>query len=150
MNDGPAPNASAGFPAYGDSLTLKEAERIVNAAMVAAEEIERAMVVAVVDPHGDLIALKRMDQAHLASIDVSVAKARCAARYRRPTKIFQDACTGGAGAGSGVLSLPAVLAVEGGVPLVLDGRVVGAVGVSGGTPAEDGCVASIAVANPRK
>jgi len=132
------------FPAYGESLRLRAADDIIAAGIEAAQAAERAMVIAVVDAAGDLIALKRMDQAHLASIDVAIAKARCAARYRRATKVFQEACVNGSGAASGVLSLPGVLAVEGGVPLVRGGQIVGAVGVSGGTPAEDGIVAGAA------
>jgi uncharacterized protein GlcG (DUF336 family) len=84
-----------------------------------------------------------MDDAQLATYEVALAKGRTALLFQRPSKAFEDVVRGGF---NGVLSLPGVVAVEGGVPLVVDGRVIGAVGASGGTPALDGQVANAGAA----
>jgi glc operon protein GlcG len=93
-----------------------------------------------VDNAGQLVAFERMDNTQTGSIGVSQDKAVSAAMYRRPTKAFQDALAGG-GAGLRVLTLRNANAVEGGLPLVADGKIIGAIGVSGGSAEQDGVVA---------
>jgi glc operon protein GlcG len=98
------------------------------------------MAVAVVDNAGLLVAFERMDNTQTGSIAVSQDKAASAALYRRSTKVFQDALAGG-GAGLRILTLRGANAVEGGLPLVVDGKIIGAIGVSGGSAEQDGVVA---------
>ena len=98
------------------------------------------MAIAVVDTAGQLVAFERMDSTQYGSIGVSQDKAVSAALFRRPTKVFQDALAAG-GAGLRILTLRGASAIEGGIPLTVDGKVVGAIGVSGGSAEQDGVVA---------
>jgi uncharacterized protein GlcG (DUF336 family) len=86
-----------------------------------------------------------MDHTQVGSTQIAIDKARSAARFKRPTKVFQDGLAGG-GAGLRILALQGAIPVEGGVPLVVDGRVVGAIGVSGGTSEQDGVCAAAGAA----
>jgi uncharacterized protein GlcG (DUF336 family) len=95
------------------------------------------MAVAIVDPAGDLVYFERMDDTQAGSIDIAIAKARSAARFKRPTKAFQDTLSAG-GEGLRILALTGAMPVEGGIPLVAGGKVVGAIGASGGTAPQDG------------
>ena len=119
------------------------ARRALLAAEAEAKKNGWAMSIAVVDPWGELIGFLRMDGASPGSIDISRAKARTAARFRRPTKAFEESVTSGRTA---ILSFEGVVTVEGGVPIVIGGAVVGAVGVSGASSAQDGLVAAAGVA----
>jgi uncharacterized protein GlcG (DUF336 family) len=96
-----------------------------------------AMAVAVVDAAGDLVYFERIDATQIGSVTVAIDKARSAARFKRPTKAFQDMLAAG-GDGLRVLRIKGAVPVEGGVPIVVDGKVVGGIGVSGGTSAQDG------------
>ena len=98
------------------------------------------MAIAVVDTDGQLVAFERMDNTRTGSIAVSQDKAACAAMFRRPTKVFQDALAAGS-VGLRVLTLRGASAVEGGIPLAVDGKIIGAIGVSGGSAEQDGVVA---------
>lgn len=120
---------------YGPSLGLEAARRVGAAAVADATASGWTIAVAVVDASGDLVLFERMDGTQVGSIEVAVEKARCAVRFKRPTKEWEDALAGGRNA---VLGIPGVLPVEGGLPL-LDGqgRIVGAVGVSGALPRQD-------------
>ena len=89
------------------------------------------------DGAGDLVYFERMDATQAGSVTIAIDKARSAARFKRPTKAFQDTLAAG-GEGWRVLGLNGAVPVEGGVPLVVDGKIVGAIGVSGGTSAQDG------------
>ena len=120
------------------ALTLAVAKQVAGAAESDAAKNKFTMVIAIVDDGGNLIYLEKMDETQFGSIDVAQAKARSAIAFKRPTKVFQDALAGG---NTGILKLPGVIATEGGVPLVVDGRIIGAIGVSGGTSAQDGTVA---------
>ena len=100
------------------------------------------MAVAIVAPGGTLIYFEKMDNTQIGSAEVAVDKARTAARFKRPTKAFQDALAAG-GDGLRVLGLKDVTPVEGGIPLVMDGKIVGAIGVSGGSSAQDGQCAKL-------
>jgi uncharacterized protein GlcG (DUF336 family) len=136
--------AQAQVPQYGTSVNFETARKVVAAAIADAKRQSLPMAVAVVDNAGQLVAFERMDNTQTASIGVSQDKAVSAAMYRRPTKAFQDLVAGG-GAGLRVLTLRNANAVEGGVPLIVDGKIIGAIGVSGGSSDQDGVVAKAGV-----
>jgi uncharacterized protein GlcG (DUF336 family) len=94
------------------------------------------MAITVVDDGGHLVAFERLDNTQIASIRISQMKAKAANNFKRPTKVFQDR----AASDVAVLGLPGVITSEGGLPLIMDGKIVGAVGTSGGTSAQDGQV----------
>jgi uncharacterized protein GlcG (DUF336 family) len=96
------------------------------------------MFIAIVDDGGNLMYLERMDESQLGSLDVSIAKARCALLFKRPTKALEDAVAGGRAV---VMTLPNAVPVEGGLPLTAYGKIVGAIGISGATSPQDGIVA---------
>jgi glc operon protein GlcG len=127
-------------PQYGANVNYEQARKALAAAVAEARKQNLPMAVAVVDNAGQLVAFERMDNTQTGSIGVSQDKAVSAAMYRRPTKAFQDALAGG-GAGLRVLTLRNANAVEGGLPLVADGKIIGAIGVSGGSAEQDGVVA---------
>jgi len=141
---GPAAGQQIPGP-YGPAVTLAQARALVDAAHREARTRNLTMAFAVALPSGEPILLEVMDGTQSGSIPVSQAKARTAARFRRSTKAFSD----GIGAAPGVGTIDEVVAVEGGLPILSRGRVVGALGVSGGTPAEDGQVAAAALAAVR-
>jgi glc operon protein GlcG len=121
------------------ALTLAVAKQVAAAAESEAAKSNFTMVIVVVDDGGNLIYLEKMDETQIGSIDVAQAKAHSAIAFKRPTKAFQDAVAGG---NTGILKLPGTIATEGGVPLVVDGKIIGAIGVSGGTSQQDGTVAA--------
>ena len=120
------------------ALTLATAKQIAAASEAEANTNKLAMVITVLDEGGNMIYQERMDDAQLASIQISFGKAHTALAFKRPTKALEDAVAGGRNA---ILSLPGAVTVEGGLPLMADGKVIGAIGVSGGTSAQDGMVA---------
>jgi uncharacterized protein GlcG (DUF336 family) len=103
------------------------------------------MAIAIVDPAGDLVYFEKMDNTQAASIAIAVDKARSSARFKRPTKAMQDVLAAG-GEGLRFLALQGAIPAEGGLPLVMDGKIVGAVGVSGGSGQQDNQTASAGVA----
>jgi glc operon protein GlcG len=120
------------------ALTLAVAKQVAAVAENEAAKNKFTMVIAIMDDGGNLIYLEKMDETQIGSIDVALAKARSAIAFKRPTRAFQDAVAAG---NTGILKLPGAIATEGGVPLVVDGKIIGAIGVSGGTSAQDGTVA---------
>jgi uncharacterized protein GlcG (DUF336 family) len=122
---------------YGTAVSLENARKAAAPAIAEAEKNHWNMAVAIVDTGGNLVYYEKMDNTQLASATVAIEKARCAAMFKRPTKAFQDTVAAG-GDGLRVLSLKGVVASEGGIPLVMDGKIVGAIGVSGGTSPQDG------------
>jgi uncharacterized protein GlcG (DUF336 family) len=120
------------------TITLALARRLMDTAEREIAARGWAMYVAISDDSGTPTLVARVNRAQLASYDISVAKARAAVHFRRPTKVWEERVKSGS---PNVMSLPGVVASEGGLPLVVDGQVVGAVGVSGGTGAEDGVIA---------
>jgi glc operon protein GlcG len=132
--------AQAQVPQYGANINYEQARKAVAAAMAEAKKISVPMAVSVVDTAGQLMAFERLDNTQIGSIGVAQDKAVSAAIYRRSTKVFQDLVAGG-GVGLRVLTLRGANAVEGGLPLVIDGKIVGAIGVSGGSAEQDGVVA---------
>ncbi len=129
---------------YGAPITLDRARTLIAAAEVEAKKQNWPVVIAIVDSGGHLVALARMDNTQLGSVEVAIQKATCSVLFRRPTKVFEDGLVAG-GANNRVLKAPGVLPIEGGVPIVVDGRIIGAIGVSGVKPTEDGQVAQAAL-----
>ena len=129
---------------YGEAVTLDQAQRLVAAAVAEARRRDFQMAFAIVDPAGDLVAFARLDGVQTASVLTAQNKARCAARFRRPTLYWAQAIAAG---NLNLITLEGVVAAEGGVPIVdARGRVIGAIGVSGGASAQDGDVAAAAIA----
>jgi glc operon protein GlcG len=117
-------------PAYGPPITLDGAKKAVAAAEAEAKKNNWPMAIAVVDTAGQLVAFERMDSTQVASLDIAIGKAKTANNLKRPTKALQEAVTQG-GANLRLLAVRDVLPIEGGVPIMVDGKVVGAIGVSG-------------------
>ncbi len=122
--------------AYGPSVTLEAAKKVAAPALEEAVKNHWTIAVAVVDPSGNLVYYEKMDNTQLGSANIAIDKARTAARFKRPTKEFQDPLAAG-GAGIRILGLEGVTPVEGGFPLVVDGKIVGAIGASGASSAQD-------------
>src|SRR5439155_25358143 len=130
--------APAAELAQKKALTLETAKQIAAAAEATAAQNKWTMVIAILDDGGNLIYLERMDETQIGSIEVAQQKAHSAVSFKRPTKVFEDAVAGGRTA---ILKLPCAIPVEGGLPLMSDGKIVGAIGCSGGTSQQDGVVA---------
>ena len=122
---------------YGAPINLEIAKKVAAAAMAEVRKNHWTMAVAIVDPAGDLVYFEKMDDTQAASALVCQDKARSAARFMRPTKAFQDMLAAG-GEGVRVLGITGAVPVEGGLPITMGGKIVGAVGLSGGTSAQDG------------
>ena len=122
---------------YGLAITLDEAKKVAAPALAEARNNNWTMCVAVVDTAGNLVYFERMDATQTGSVAVAMAKARSAALFKRSTKMFQDALAAG-GDGLRFLKLENAVPIEGGVPIVVDGKIVGAIGLSGGTSQQDG------------
>lgn len=124
------------------SLTLADALKISDAAQSRAQQDNWNVVIVILDDGGNLISLRRMDGTQLGSIDVAKEKAKTALYFKRPTKAFQDMINDG---NTALLGLPNVVAVEGGVPIMRGDKVIGSIGISGVTSAQDGVIAEAAV-----
>ena len=129
---------------YGLSIDLAGAKKAAAVALDEARSNQWQMAVAVVDPAGNLVYFEKMDGTQLGSVQVSADKARSAALFKRSTKVFQDAVAGG-GEGLRFLKLAHAIPIEGGLPLIVGGAIVGAIGLSGGTSAQDGQCAQAGV-----
>jgi glc operon protein GlcG len=137
-----APAAEAQF-ADRKALTLDGAKRIMAAAEAEATKNKWTVAIAIVDEAGELVAFHKIDETQAGSIDIAIGKARTAARMRRPTKALEDAVAGGR---TVFLAVDGLVPLEGGVPITVEGRVVGAVGVSGVTSQQDAQVAQAGIA----
>lgn len=126
---------------YGPPISLELAKKVMAAAEAEAVANRWPMVIVIVDSGGHLVMLHKLDQAALGSVSVAQFKAETAVNFKCPTKVFEEALAGG-GLGLRVLSMSNLIALEGGIPLLLDGKIVGAIGVSGMLPAQDGQVGS--------
>ena len=124
-------------------LTLDAAKKIAAAAEAEAKKRRSTVVIVVVDDGGHVILLERLDDTQVASVEVGIGKARTAAIFRRPSKVFEDQIREGRVA---ALALPGATPLQGGVPLILNGKVIGAIGVSGNTPQEDEDIAKVGAA----
>lgn len=123
---------------YGAGISVETARKVAAAAIAEGKKNGWTVAAAIVDTAGDLVFFERMDGTQAGSTVVSQEKARTAARFKRPTKAFEDALAGGRQA---ILGLPGVTPLEGGIPLVIEGKIVGAIGVSGATSQQDGTCA---------
>ena len=133
--------ASAQMPnLYGAPINAENAKKAAAAALAEAKKNNWTMAAAVTDGNGALVFFEKMDGTQTGSVDVALDKARSAALFKRPTKVFQDAVAGG-GEGLRILRLQGAVPIEGGLPLLMDGKIVGAIGLSGGTSAQDGVAA---------
>jgi uncharacterized protein GlcG (DUF336 family) len=130
---------------YGPPISLENAKKAAAAAQAEAVKNNWKMAVAVVDPNGTLVYYEKADNTQLGSADVAIDKARSATLFKRPTKAFQDNLASG-GADMRVLALRGAIPVEGGVPIVSDGKVIGAIGVSGARSDQDGQCANAGAA----
>jgi glc operon protein GlcG len=126
---------------YGRPITLEEAKKVTAAAEAEANANSWPVVIAVLDSGGNLVTLHRLDHAQYGSIDIAQAKAATAINFKRPTKIFEDLVAAG-GIGLRLLKAPGILPMEGGLPLVQDGKLIGAIGVSGVQPNQDAQIAA--------
>jgi glc operon protein GlcG len=130
---------------YGVPISLEQAKKVAAGAEAEAKKNGWNMVITVLDSGGHVVLLERMDGTQLGSIDAAKEKAYSAVLYRRPTKVFQDLVAQG-GPSLRLLKLPGASPVEGGLPLVVDGKIVGAVGVSGAASEQDAQVAKAGAA----
>ena len=123
-------------PPYGPSITLEQAKKVLAGAEAEAKKNKWDVVIVVLDSGGHVVTLSRLDGAQWGSLDVARDKAHSAVAFRRPTKVFQDAIAQG-GANLRLLNLSGASLLEGGIPIVVDGKLIGAVGVSGVTSQQD-------------
>lgn len=126
-----------GASPYGLPISLENAKKAAAAAVAEARKNNWTMAIAVVDPSGTLVYYEKMDNTQIGSANFAIDKARSATLFKRPTKAFQDSLTAG-NAGLPVLAVAGATPVEGGIPLVMDGHIIGAIGVSGDSPEHDG------------
>jgi len=136
--------AQGGPPAYGAPIGIAQAKKAAAAAVAEAVKNNWGMCITIVGPSGDLVYFEKMDNCQYASIEISQHKARAAARYRRPIKVFQDAIQKSP-ANLTLLTLDGVIASDGGYPIVVGGKIIGAIGASGATGAQDGQAAMAGV-----
>ena len=133
--------ASAADLATKQALTLEVAKQMVSAMEKRAAQDGWKVVICILDDGGNLLYLERMDGVQVGSIDVAIAKAGSAFKFKRPTKVFED----GVASRPGLVMLPGALAIEGGLPLEHKGQILGAIGVSGVTSQQDGIIAQAGV-----
>ncbi|MBI3897222.1 MAG: heme-binding protein [Gammaproteobacteria bacterium] len=133
------PSATTALPPrYGAPISLTAAKKVMAAAEAEAARHHWPMVIAIVDSSSHLVMLHKLDQAQYGSVEIAQAKAETALKFRRPTKVFEDALAAGS---VRVLSMANVAALEGGIPLLANGEVIGAIGVSGMHSSQDAQVA---------
>ena len=141
-----AATASAQLPnPYGAAVNGDNAKKAAAAALAEARKNNWTMAVAIVDPAGDLVYFEKLDNTQAASTLIAIDKARSSVRFKRATKVMMDQLAAG-GDGLRFLALQGAIPVEGGVPLLMDGKIVGAVGISGGTSQQDGQAAAAGAA----
>jgi len=125
---------------YGVSINLETAKKIAASAIAEARKNNWTMAVAITDTGGNLVYFEKMDGTQTGSVRVAIGKSRSAVLFKRPTKVLQDTVAAG-GEGIRMLRLEGAVPIEGGLPLLMDGKIVGAIGVSGGTSQQDGVAA---------
>jgi uncharacterized protein GlcG (DUF336 family) len=125
---------------YGLSVSTENAKIAAAASIAEAQKNNWKEAIAVVDTGGYLVYFEKMQDTQTGSVELAIEKARTAALFRRPTKVFEDGVAAG-GEGLRLLRLTGAIPIDGGVPIIVDGKVIGAVGASGGTGAQDGQVA---------
>ena len=137
--------ALAQVPVYGNNVNLEQAKKVMAGAEANARSQNLPMAIAIVDTSGQLVAFTRMDNTQTASTEIAQDKAKSAAMLRRTTKVLQDGLAQG-GANLRFLALRYAIPIEGGVPIAVDGKIIGAIGVSGGSSDQDGVVAAAGLA----
>ena len=133
-------------PPYGPAITLEQAKKVMTGAEAEANKNKWNVVIVVLDSGGNLVMLHRMDGAQFGSIEVAREKAYSAVAFRRPTKAFQDLISQG-GENLRLLRLPGASPLEGGIPIVADGKLIGGVGVSGVTSQQDAQIGRAGIEN---
>ena len=128
---------------YGPNINLATAKKVAAVAAEEAVKMKINVVIAIVDTGGQIVYIERFDVVQWGSVDVALHKAKCSVAYKRATKAFEDLIGGGKTA---YLTLDGISAIEGGVPILQDGKIIGAIGVSGGSPAQDGEIAKAGAA----
>jgi uncharacterized protein GlcG (DUF336 family) len=123
-------------PSYGMPITIEQAKKVAAAAVAESTKNNWGHCIAIVAPSGDLTYFERMDNCQYGSIAIALRKAKAAAIFKRPTKSFEDRLAQGGG-GLTLLTLDGVIASEGGLPILVDGKIIGAIGISGATGAQD-------------
>jgi glc operon protein GlcG len=121
-------------PGYGPAINVSTAKKIAAGAVAECQKNGWNVAVAIVDPHGTLVYYEKMEDTQYSSADIAIMKARAAATYRRPTRVFAEGINKGSPA---TATLPGVVGSPGGVPIFLDGKVIGAAGASGVTGDQD-------------
>ena len=134
--------------AYGESITLEAAKKLAASSEAFAIEKQWTIIVAIVDVGGNLVLLHKMDNTQIGSLEVAIAKAKTANAFKRPTKAFEDVIAGG-GAGLRILNVPGITPVEGGEPIYSNGKIIGAIGISGMSSSQDGEVVKAALAGQK-
>jgi glc operon protein GlcG len=130
------------MPGTTKYITLEDAKRAMAAAEAEARKNNWNMAIAILDAGGHLILFERMDDVQIGSVNVAIGKARTSVNFKRPTKALDDLVSGGRNA---FLAIEGVVPLQGGLPVMADGKLIGAVGVSGGTAPQDEQVAQAAV-----
>src|SRR5215468_9141972 len=125
---------------YGPPITNEQAKTVAAAAFAEAKKSNSPMALAIVGPAGELVYFEKMDGAQLASVEIAQGKARTAVLFRRPSKAFADQYAAGNTAFTTFPEKP--VASEGGVPIIVNGKIIGAIGASGGTGQQDGMAAA--------
>ena len=125
---------------YGLSISTESAKNAAAASIAEARKNNWKMAIAIVDTGGYLVYFEKMQDTQTGSVELAIEKARTAALFRRPTKVFQDGVAAG-GEGLRLLRLTGAIPIDGGVPIIVDGKIIGAVGVSGGSGEQPGQVA---------
>ena len=128
-------------PSYGMPISLEQARKVMAAAEAEAQKNNWPVVIAILDSGGNIVMLHRLDNTQFGSIEVARSKAYSAVAFRRPTKVFQD-LVGKGGDNLRLLKLEGASVLEGGVPIVVEGKIIGAIGVSGVTGQQDAQVAT--------
>ena len=130
---------------YGPAITLEMAKRVAEAAEAEAKKNKWNVFIVIVDSDTNLVLVHRIDDAQLGSLNIAQRKAYTAAAFRRSTKVFEDGVVNG-GIGLRILSNEQIMPIEGGLPIVFDGKVIGAIGVSGVTSQQDAIIARAGLA----
>jgi glc operon protein GlcG len=131
-------------PAYGAAITLEQAKKVLAAAEAEAKKNNWNVVITVLDSSGQIVTVSRLDNTQFGSVEVAREKAYSAVAFRRPTKVFQD-LIGKGGENLRLLGLSGASMLEGGIPIVVDGKIIGGVGVSGVTSAQDAQIAQAGI-----
>ena len=127
-------------PSYGPPIGIENARKVMTAAEAEAAKNNWAVVISIIDSGGNIVMLHRHNDVQLSSIEISQGKAKTALMFKRPSKVLDDAISSG-GAGLRFLALKDIVPLEGGLPIVADGKIVGAIGVSGVLSSQDSLVA---------